>query len=53
MKAGMNGTDAVCRYWIRSGPRDGASGDAPCEWFVAHRLDKLAELPAAVERGRR
>lgn len=35
MKAGMSGTDAVCRYWVRSGPRENASGDAPCEWFAA------------------
>lgn len=36
MKAGMSGTDAVCRYWVQGGPRDNASGDAPCEWFAAH-----------------
>ena len=35
MKAGMHGTDALCRYWVQSGPADNASGDAPCEWFVA------------------
>jgi hypothetical protein len=35
MKAGMSGTDAICRYWVQSGPADNASGDAPCEWFVA------------------
>lgn len=35
MKAGMSGTDALCRYWVQSGPADNASGDAPCEWFVA------------------
>jgi hypothetical protein len=34
MKAGMNGTDAVCRYWVQSGPLDNEAGDAPCEWFV-------------------
>lgn len=35
MKAGMAGTDALCRYWVQGGPADNASGDAPCEWFVA------------------
>lgn len=35
MKAGMSGTDALCRYWVQSGPLENASGDAPCEWFVA------------------
>jgi hypothetical protein len=35
VKAGMSGTDAVCRYWVKSGPLDNESGDAPCEWFVA------------------
>ena len=37
MKATMNGTDAVCRYWVQGGPNDNASGDAPCEWFVTER----------------
>jgi hypothetical protein len=35
MKTGMSGTDAICRYWVQSGPLDNDSGDAPCEWFVA------------------
>ena len=35
MKAAVQGTDAVCRYWVQSGPANDASGDAPCEWFVA------------------
>ena len=35
MKAGMSGSDAVCRYWVQSGPLENAAGDAPCDWFVA------------------
>ena len=34
MKAGMEAGDAVCRYWVQSGPLDHAAGDAPCEWFL-------------------
>lgn len=35
MKAGVERGDALCRYWVQGGPNDNASGDAPCEWFVA------------------
>ena len=34
MKSGFH-QGAVCRYWVQSGPLENASGDAPCEWFVA------------------
>ena len=33
MKAGLHGTDAVCRYWVQGGPDDRYVGDAPCAWL--------------------
>jgi hypothetical protein len=35
MKAEIHQMEGVCRYWVKGGPQDNASGDAPCEWFVA------------------
>ena len=35
MKTGVHQMEALCRYWVQGGPQTGASGDAPCEWFVA------------------
>jgi len=35
MKAAVNAMEGVCRYWVKDGPDNGASGDAPCAWFHA------------------
>lgn len=35
MKTTVRSGDALCRYWVKSGPDDGASGDGLCDGFHA------------------